>query len=52
MSPTARAAAEAFPRQALHAGILGFVHPRTGAEMRWESELPDDMVGLLKEMRR
>ena len=30
-------------RQALHAGVLGFVHPITGEVMRFETPLPDDM---------
>lgn len=42
----ARAAAMAFPRQALHAAILGIHHPRTGVFMSWESELPRDFVTL------
>ncbi len=41
-----RAIAEAFPRQALHAFLLGFEHPETGEEMRFESPLPDDMAEL------
>lgn len=35
-----------FRRQALHAGVLGFVHPVTGAAMRFESLLPNDMAAL------
>lgn len=34
---------EKMPRQALHARLLGFVHPQTNEEMLFESELPDDM---------
>ena len=30
-------------RQALHAAVLGFVHPITGETMRFETPLPDDM---------
>ncbi len=30
-------------RQALHAEVLGFVHPITNAPMRWQSPLPDDI---------
>jgi 23S rRNA pseudouridine1911/1915/1917 synthase len=30
-------------RQALHAAVLGFVHPITGEVMRFETPLPDDM---------
>jgi 23S rRNA pseudouridine1911/1915/1917 synthase len=47
----ARAAVEAFSRQALHAAVLGFLHPITGAEMRFESPLPGDMSGLLAALR-
>lgn len=35
------------PRQALHAQMLGFVHPRTKEEMVFESELPDDFKALI-----
>jgi 23S rRNA pseudouridine1911/1915/1917 synthase len=36
------------PRQALHAKSLGFIHPTTGKEMFFESDLPDDMVQLVE----
>ncbi len=36
------------PRQALHAQTLGFKHPATGEEMFFESELPEDMTGLVE----
>ncbi len=36
-----------FPRQALHAAKLKLIHPRTGKEMQFESELPEDMQELL-----
>ncbi len=36
------------PRQALHAQCLGFVHPHTGEDMLFESELPEDFESLLK----
>lgn len=39
------------PRQALHARTLGFVHPRTGEEMLFESPLPEDMTQLLDKWR-
>ena len=39
------------PRQALHAKTLGFVHPRTGKEMFFSSELPEDMTLLLEKWR-
>jgi 23S rRNA pseudouridine1911/1915/1917 synthase len=40
-----------FARQALHAAVLGFIHPVTGAALRFESVLPADMAGLLVELR-
>ena len=43
----AAVAVAAFPRQALHAATLGFVHPLTGAELSFESPLPDDFAKLL-----
>ena len=36
-----------FPRQALHAQALGFVHPMTGQAMRIEAPLPDDLADLI-----
>ncbi|WP_088310214.1 RluA family pseudouridine synthase [Novosphingobium sp. B 225] len=40
-----------FARQALHAAVLGFIHPVTGAVLRFESKPPADMAGLLVELR-
>jgi len=34
-------------RQALHAKTIGFVHPKTGEKMRFDSDLPDDMRTVL-----
>ena len=39
------------PRQALHAKVLGFVHPRTGEHVRFESELPKDMQTVINKWR-
>ncbi len=33
-------------RQALHAAVLGFIHPITGAALRFETAPPADMTGL------
>ena len=33
-------------RQALHAAVLGFVHPVTGVSLRFESALPADLASL------
>lgn len=52
LPPGAAAALAAFPRQALHAAHLGFRHPLTGAEMDFESPLPDDMAALLVTLRQ
>ena len=46
-APVRAAIAEAgLKRQALHAAVLGFVHPVTGATLRFETEPPHDMGGL------
>lgn len=37
---------KSFKRQALHAGTLGFQHPRNGSEMHFESGLPEDFKNL------
>lgn len=42
----------AFPRQALHAAVLGFKHPVTAKELRFQSELPDDIQNLLAALRQ
>jgi 23S rRNA pseudouridine1911/1915/1917 synthase len=42
---------DAFPRQALHAWRLALVHPGTGAELGWESPLPQDIAELLAALR-
>jgi 23S rRNA pseudouridine1911/1915/1917 synthase len=36
-----------FARQALHAAVLGFIHPVSGKAMRFASDIPDDMRELL-----
>ncbi len=40
-----------FPRQALHAARLGFVHPVSGESMEFEADLPEDMAVLLDALR-
>lgn len=39
------------PRQALHAKTLGFVHPTTGEQMYFNSEIPEDMTMLMEKWR-
>jgi 23S rRNA pseudouridine1911/1915/1917 synthase len=43
----ARQALLDFPRQALHARLLGFAHPRTGAPLRFETPPPGDLLALI-----
>ncbi|MEQ9695429.1 RluA family pseudouridine synthase [Shimia sp. SDUM112013] len=45
-------AVKAFPRQALHAAVLGFEHPVTGENVRFEAELPEDMQALIGALQR
>jgi 23S rRNA pseudouridine1911/1915/1917 synthase len=42
----------AFPRQALHAARLGFVHPATGRRLRLTAPTPADLEKLLARLRR
>jgi len=42
---------EMIPRQALHAQMLGFIHPATGEEMIFESELPADLANVIEKWR-
>jgi 23S rRNA pseudouridine1911/1915/1917 synthase len=42
----------AFPRQALHAARLGFVHPQSGKPLRFDAPLPADFTALLARLRR
>lgn len=41
-----------FPRQALHAAVLGFEHPVTGERLTFESPLPNDMHQLVKRLEK
>lgn len=46
-APVRAAIAEAgLARQALHAAVLGFVHPVTGEALRFETAPPEDMRKL------
>jgi len=51
-SATVREAVEAagLRRQALHAAVLGFVHPVTGERLRFETPLPPDLARLESEL--
>ncbi len=39
------------PRQALHAKTLGFIHPKTGKFMQFNTEIPDDMQQCIEKWR-
>ncbi|USQ96727.1 RluA family pseudouridine synthase [Caulobacter sp. RL271] len=43
-------AAAGLQRQALHAAVLGFVHPVTGESLRFETPLPPDMASLQRDL--
>jgi 23S rRNA pseudouridine1911/1915/1917 synthase len=51
LGPEVAAALNGFPRQALHAAKLGFVHPASGEALQFEADLPADMDGLLRQLR-
>lgn len=51
-NPTLIQSLKDFPRQALHARFLELEHPVTGKKIRWESELPEDMVWMLSLLRQ
>jgi 23S rRNA pseudouridine1911/1915/1917 synthase len=40
------------PRQALHAKTLGFIHPTTGEEVFFDTELPDDIRDVIDKWRK
>jgi 23S rRNA pseudouridine1911/1915/1917 synthase len=42
---------ELLPRQALHAKVLGFIHPITEKEMYFEAPFPADMAAVLEKWR-
>ena len=47
-----RAVADGLGHQALHARVLGFLHPTTGKNMRFEAPVPADFSHVLDELRR
>ena len=44
--------AKAFPRQALHAAVLGFIHPTTKEFLRFESPPPRDFTILCESLKK
>jgi 23S rRNA pseudouridine1911/1915/1917 synthase len=47
LTAEAQAVIAAFPRQALHARLLGFDHPSSGEALEFSSELPNDIARLM-----
>jgi 23S rRNA pseudouridine1911/1915/1917 synthase len=50
--PRLRAIGDALGRQALHAAVLGFTHPLSGAALRFTTPLPEDLERALDALRR
>lgn len=50
-SPVLAALTRALGHQALHARLLGFTHPTTGEELRFEAPLPEDFRAALARLR-
>ncbi len=50
-SPELARLAASLGRQALHAKLLGFVHPATGRRVQFVSEPPDDFLAVLQALR-
>ncbi|NHN28630.1 RluA family pseudouridine synthase [Paenibacillus agricola] len=44
---TSRGKGATMEGQALHAAVLGFIHPRTGEHLQFEADMPADMQHLL-----
>lgn len=51
LRPEARSKLQHLRRQALHATLLAFDHPRTGRHVRFESPLPPDLEALRDALR-
>ncbi len=50
LSEAAIAAIGAFPRQALHAATLGFIHPVSGEKLSFEADFPADFSELIERL--
>jgi 23S rRNA pseudouridine1911/1915/1917 synthase len=50
-SPELITALRAFKRQALHAAVLGFDHPRSSKRLTLHSKVPKDFEHLLRELK-
>lgn len=47
LDEVSRTTLEKLGRQALHAELLGITHPKSGKEMQFKTDLPDDINGLI-----
>ncbi len=52
LSPAQHSALKHLKRQALHAYLLGFIHPITGQRLEFSSEPPPDLKAVLKALRQ
>jgi 23S rRNA pseudouridine1911/1915/1917 synthase len=52
LPPALRATVKGFTRQALHARLLAFEHPRTGSSLQFESDWPTDLMNLVEQFRK
>ncbi|MFQ5955803.1 MAG: RluA family pseudouridine synthase, partial [Kiloniellales bacterium] len=52
LTPVLSARLEALDRQALHADVIGFDHPRTRQRLQFFSQLPNDISRLISELER
>ena len=52
LSEASLALVSGFPRQALHAAVLGFEHPVSGENMRFEAPYPTDFKTLLEALEK
>ena len=50
LTPEAAGLVAGLSRQALHARVLGFIHPVTGVSLRFESELPAELATLVRSL--
>ncbi|PCJ31118.1 MAG: 23S rRNA pseudouridine(1911/1915/1917) synthase RluD [Gammaproteobacteria bacterium] len=51
-SEATKEALQGFRRQALHAGLLGFIHPGSDQEVSWRVDMPEDMQNILAALDR
>jgi 23S rRNA pseudouridine1911/1915/1917 synthase len=48
---SAKTVVKTFHRQALHAYLLAFEHPRTGEVMEFDAPMPNDMRELIEALQ-